>query len=157
MRKPGCGLRAAKIEKSLGGIENELEENERVVAKATRVYTNPSLSSNVYKDELTRGLTVKYNSVCKDFTHVSYIEYKSIPDATCILRNITGWVPSQSLSTRKTRHFFLLTTLEETAEEWEVEGDQGHAFKLFWTPISPPPPIVPPQDKWLNYVYEGIR
>ena len=150
------GLRAVKIEKSLGGIENELEENERIVAKATRVYTNPSLSSNVYKEELTRGLTVNYDSTHTDFRHVSYTEYDGAPDPTRIRRKITGWVPSESLSARKTRRFFLLTTPEETADRWEVKGDQGHVFKLFWTPISALPPIVPPQDKWLKNIYEEI-
>lgn len=148
------GLRDVKIEKSLGCIENELEENERIVAKTTQVYTNPSLSSNVYKDDLTRGLTVAYNSTYKDFTHVSYIEYDSVPNPTCIRCNITGWVPSEKLSARKTRYFFQLTSPEETASEWEVESDRGHVFTLFWAPVSPAPPIVSPQDKWLDYVYE---
>lgn len=147
------GLRAVKIEKSLGGIENELEEDERVVSITGPIYTNPSLSANVYKEKLTRGLTVNYDSTHTDFRHVSYTEYDGAHDSTRIRRKITGWVPSESLSTRKTRHFFLLTTLEETAQAWEVKGDQGHVFKLFWTPISALPPIVPPQHRWLDYVY----
>ena len=146
------GLRGVETGKSLGGIENELEEDERVVSITTPIYTNRCLSSNVYKEELTRGLTVNYNATHTDFTHVSYIEYDGDPDPTRIRCKISGWVSSESLSARKSRHFFLLTTLEETAEEWEVKGDQGHVFKLFWTPISPAPSIIPPQDKWLNYV-----
>ena len=90
------GLRDVKIDKSLGCIENELEENERVVAKTTQVYTNPSLSSNVYKEELTRGLTVNYNSTHAGFTHVSYVEYESVSDPSRIRCNITGWVPSEN-------------------------------------------------------------
>ena len=46
------GLRAVKIEKPIGCIENELEEDERVVSITTPIYTNPSLSANVYKEEL---------------------------------------------------------------------------------------------------------
>ena len=150
------GLRNVNIEQSLGCIENELEENERIVAKTTRVYTNPSLSSNVYKEELTGGLTVNYNSSHTDFAHVSYVEYDSAPDPTRIRCNITGWVPSEKLSARKTRYFFRLTALEETAEEWEVKGDRGHIFTLFWAPISALPPLVPPQNRWLESVYEDI-
>ena len=145
-----------KIEKSLGRIENELEKNERIVAKTTLVYTNPSLSSDVYKEELTRGLTLNFNATHNGFTHVSYVEYDSTPDSTCIRCNITGWVPTENLSMRKTRHFFQLTTLEETANEWEVEGGREHVFALFWAPLSATPPIVPPQNKWLDFVYEKI-
>ena len=150
------GLGIVKIEKSLGCIENELEENERIIAKTTPVYVNPSLNSIAYKEELTRGLTVNYNSKHKKFTHVSYIEYDSIPDPTYIRCKITGWVPSENVSARKTRYFFQLTTQEETAEEWEVKGDRGHIFKLFWAPISATPPIVPPQNQWLDCVYDEI-
>lgn len=149
-------LRGVKIEQSLGCIENELDENERIVAKTTQVYTNPSPSSNVYKDELIRGLTVNYNSSHTDFTHVSYVEYDSAPVPTRIRRNIAGWVPSEKLSPRKTRYFFRLTALEETAEEWEVKGDQGYIFTLFWAPISATPPLVPPQNRWLESVYDEI-
>jgi hypothetical protein len=83
-----------------------------------------------------------------------YVEYDSASDPTRIRSNIAGWVPSEKLSARKTRYFFRLTALEETAEECEVKGDRGHVFTLFWAPISPAPPIVSPQDKWLDYVYE---
>ncbi|MDE0041029.1 MAG: NUDIX domain-containing protein [Candidatus Poribacteria bacterium] len=150
------GLRDVKIEKSLGCIENELEENERIVSQTTQVYTSPSLSSIVYKEELTRGMTVNYNATHNGFTHVSYIEYDSTPDTTCICCNITGWVPNEHLSARKTRYFFQLTTLEETASEWELKSDRGHIFTLFWAPLSATPPVVPPQNKWLDCVYDEI-
>ena len=150
------GLRGVKIEQSLGCIENELEENERIVAKTTEVYTNPSPSSNVYKEKLTRGLTVNYNSSHTDFTHVSYVEYDSAPVPTRSRCNVTGWVPSEKLSARKTRYFFRLTALEETAMEWDVKGDQDHIFTLFWVPISATPPLVPPQNKWLDCVHKEV-
>jgi 8-oxo-dGTP pyrophosphatase MutT (NUDIX family) len=150
------GLRNVKIEKSLGCVENELGENERIIAKTTQVYSRPSLSSIAYKEELTRGLTVNYNSKHKEFTLVSYIEYDSLSNAACIRCNVAGWVPSEHVIARKTRYFFLLTTLGETAQEWEVNGDREHVFKLFWAPISATPPIIPPQDKWLDYVCEEI-
>ena len=146
-----------KIEKSLGRIENELEKNERIVAKTTPIYSNPRLRLNVYKEELTRGLTVNYNSTHAEFTQISYVEYDNMADPTQIRCNITGWVPTENLSMRKTRYFFQLTTPGETADEWEVEGDREHVFALFWAPLSATPPIVPPQDKWLKNIYEEIR
>ena len=150
------GLQTVKIEKSLGYIENELEENERITAQATPVYIKPNLNSIPYKEKLTRGLTVDYNSTHEDFTHISYIEYDRFPNPTCVLYNITGWVPNENLSPHKARHFFQLTTLKETADRWEVRSDGSHIFKLYWTPLSPKSRIVPPQDKWLNFVYEKI-
>jgi 8-oxo-dGTP pyrophosphatase MutT (NUDIX family) len=151
------GLQNVKIEKSLGYIENELEEGERIIAQATQVYIKPNLSSIPYKEKLTRGLTVDYNSTHKDFSYVSYVEYDRFPNPTCVLYNITGWVPNENLSSQKARHFFQLTTLKETVDEWEVKSDRDHIFKLYWTPLSPKPRIVSQQDKWLDFVYEKIH
>ena len=100
------GLRLVKIGKILGCVENELGENERIIVKTTPVYSRPSLSSIAYKEELTRGLTVNYNSKHKEFTLVSYIEYDSLSNPTCIRCNVAGWVPSEHVIARKTRNFF---------------------------------------------------
>lgn len=151
------GLKRVKIEKCLGCIQNELGENERVVSKTTQVYNKPRLNSSVCKEELARGLTVNYNATHGDFTHISYIEYDRIPNPTCVHYEITGWVPDRNLSLQITRHFFRLTTQEETADGWDVKSDRDHIFKLYWTPLSPKPQIVQPQDKWLDFVYEQIQ
>lgn len=151
------GLKLVKIEKFLGYVENELGENESVVSKTTQVYIKPRLNSTVCKEELARGLTVNYDSTHNGFTHISYLEYDRTPNPTCIRYEIAGWVPSRNLSPQKARHFFQLTTLEETADGWDVKSDRDHIFKVYWTPLSPKPRIVPPQDKWLDFVYEQLQ
>ena len=153
------GLQHVKIEKYLGCFENELESNEKITTETTRVYNEPNLSSIPYKQKLTRGLTVDYHSMQADFTHISYIEYEydKLYKPKCININITGWVLNEHLSAEKKRHFFHLSTQEETADAWELESDLGHIFKPYWTPLSPKPNLIPPQDKWLNFVYEELR
>ena len=150
------GLQFVKIEKYLGCFENELAEGRRIIAETTEVYIEPSLSAVPYEQKLTRGLTVDYHSTRDDFTHVSYIQYDKHPNPTCIRYNITGWVPNENLSDQKKRHFFHLTAQEETADAWELESDGGHIFSPYWTPLSPKPQIISPQDKWLDFVYEKI-
>ena len=150
------GLQIVEIEKYLGCVENKLGAKERIVTRTTQVYMEPNLNAMPYKQKLTRGLTVDYNSTHKDFTNISEIEYDKFPNPTCILYNITGWVPNQDLSTQKRRHFFQLTTQEETADAWELKSDRGHIFRPYWTPISPKPPIVSPQFKWLALVYNQL-
>lgn len=150
------GLQFVAIETYLGSIENELEEAERIIAETTQVYIEPNLNAIPYEEKLTRGLTVDYHSTQEDFTHISYIQYDRHPNPTCIRYNITGWVPNENLSAQKKRHFFQLTTQEETEDAWELKSDGGHIFKPYWTPLSPKPQIMPPQDKWLDFVYERI-
>ena len=150
------GLQSVEIEAYLGCFENELLEGERIIAETTQVYIEPDLNAVPYKEKLTKGLTVNYHSTQEDFTHISYIEYDKHPNPTCICYNITGWVPNESIGVQKTRHFFLLNTEEETEDAWELKSDRGHIFMPYWTPLSPKPDIISPQDKWLDFVYEKI-
>ena len=152
------GVRFVEVESYLGCFENELENNQRIIAETTQVYIQPNLDAMPYKRKLSKGLTVDYLSTQEDFTHISYIEYEydKFYKPTCIRSNITGWVPNKNISAQKKRHFFHLSTQEETADVWELKSDQGHIFKPYWTPLSPKPNIIPPQDKWLDFVYERI-
>ncbi len=152
------GLRFVKVESYLGCFENELKNNQRIIAETTEVYIEPNLDAMPYKRKLSKGLTVDYLSTQEDFTHISYIayEYDKFYKPTCIRSNITGWVPNENISAQKKRHFFHLSTQEETADAWELKSDQGHIFKPYWTPLSPKPNIIPPQDQWLDFVYEKI-
>ena len=154
--KEETGLQFVEIENYFGCIENELAEGESIIAETTQVYIEPSLNAVPYAKKLTRGLTVNYHSTQEDFTHISYIQYDKHPNPTCIRYNITGWVPNERLSGQKRRHFFQLTTQEKTADAWELESDGGHIFNPYWTPLSPKPNIIPPQDRWLDFVYEKI-
>ena len=152
------GLQFVEIENYLGCFENELEDNQRIIAETTPVYIQPDLTAIPYKRKLPKGLTVDYHSTRADFTHISYIEYEydQFYKPVCIDTNITGWVPNEKVSAQKKRHFFHLSTQEETADAWELKSDQGHIFKPYWTPLSPKPKIIPPQDQWLDFVYERI-
>ena len=152
------GLQFVEIENYLGCFENELENNQRIIAETTQVYIEPSLTAIPYKRKLPKGLTVNYLSTGEDFTHISYIEYEYDKSHKPIRidSNITGWIPNENLSAQKKRHFYLMSTQEETADAWELKSDMGHIFKPYWTPLSPKPDIIPPQDKWLDFVYAKI-
>ncbi len=152
------GLRFVEVESYLGCFENELKNNQRIIAETTEVYIEPNLDAIPYKRKLPKGLTVDYLSTQEGFTHISYIEYEydRFYEPICIDANITGWVPNENISAQKKRHFFHLSTQEETADAWELESDGGHIFSPYWTPLSPKPEIIPPQDKWLDFVYERI-
>lgn len=152
------GLQLVEIENYLGCFENELEEGERIIAETTQVYIEPDLTAIPYKRKLPKGLTVDSLSTEEDFTHISYIEYEydTFHEPIRIDTNITGWVPNENLSAQKKRHFFLMSTQEETADTWELKSDQEHIFKLYWTPLSPKLNIIPPQNRWLDFVYEKI-
>ncbi len=152
------GLQKVRIEKHLGCFENELEENQRIITKSTKVYIKPDLNAVPYKEKLARGLTVNFHSNHRNFTHISYIEYEFDEHfkPKCIDYIVNGWVSNKDLSAQKKRHFFHLSTQEDTADTWELKSDLGHIFKPYWTLLSPKPQLIPPQDRWLDFVYEKI-
>ena len=152
------GLQFVEIENYLGCFENELEDSQRIIAETTQVYIEPNLTAIPYKRKLPKGLTVNYLSTREDFTHISYIEYEydKFHKPIRIDTNITGWIPNENLRAEKKRHFFLMSTQEKTEDAWELKSDQGHIFKPYWTPLSPKPNIISPQNKWLDFVYEKI-
>ena len=152
------GLRFVEIENYLGCFENELEKTEKIITVTTQVYIEPNLKAIPYKRQLPKGLTVDYDATQEDFTHISYIEYEydKFHKPVCIDSNITGWVPNENIGALKKRHFFLLTTQEKTEDAWELESDGGRIFMPYWTPLSPKPQIIAPQDRWLDFVYERI-
>ena len=86
------GLQFVEIESYLGCFENELENNQRIIAETTEVYIEPNLKVIPYKRKLPKGLTVDYHSTQEDFTHISYIEYEydQFYEPICIDANITG-------------------------------------------------------------------
>jgi len=152
------GLRFVEIENYLGCFENELEKTERIVTVTTQVYIQPNLNAIPYKRQLPKGLTVDYDATQEDFTRISYIEYAydAFHKPVGIDANITGWVPNANIGAQKKRHFFLLTTQEKTEDAWELESDGGRIFRPYWTPLIPKPQIIPPQNRWLDFVYEKI-
>ena len=152
------GLQHVQIEAYLGCMENELDAHQRIITRTTEVYIKPNLNAVPYKEKLTRGLTVYYRATHKNFTHVAYIEYTFDEHfkPKCIDYIIDGWVPSENISAQKRRHFFHLSTDEKTADTWELKSDRDYIFKPFWTPLKPKPNLIPPQDKWLDFVYEKL-
>ena len=62
------GLKLVEIEEYLGCIENELENNQKIIAKTTQVYIEPKLNAMPYQEKLTKGMTVDYHSTQEDFT-----------------------------------------------------------------------------------------
>ena len=103
------GLQLVEIEVYLGCFENELEDNQRIIAETTQVYIEPNLTAIPYKRKLPKGLTVDYLSTQENFTHISYIEYEydKFHKPIRIDTNITGWVPNENLSGQKKDIFFL--------------------------------------------------
>ncbi|MCI0475568.1 MAG: hypothetical protein L0Y55_04925, partial [Anaerolineales bacterium] len=91
-----------------------------------------------------------------EWTQITYEELDQYPDAKYATYRITGWVPNDALARRQRRHFFHLIADDETRDAWTQFSD-NHAFRLFWAPLAALPEIVPPQNRWMEYVRKELR
>lgn len=147
------GLPDLRIVKKLGVEMETLPPDVRVVSQPISVYARPDIGS-FHWAQIPRGIQVTVGKQIGDFIQVSYFEWDVEPEKNAITYQISGWAKTSGLTTRRKRHFFLLTTNAETAPFWNVAIDH-HIFRLFWAPLKNLPPIIPPQDRWLRYL-EGI-
>ncbi|HLQ99877.1 MAG TPA: NUDIX domain-containing protein [Sphingobacterium sp.] len=131
------------------GHKNYFLPGKNVVLQKAAVFSRPNVSSNCWAS-IRRGVIVKKERYYGDFTQISYIEGNKYPNPDYITYQITGWMESCKLTSKIQRHFYHLHT-HSTLDNWEHEADK-HVFKLFWSPINNLPPIVFPQNQWLEYV-----
>lgn len=162
--KEETGLTQLTIHRYLGKIENELEAGEAILSQDSHIFSQPDESSLPFAPLFSRGMTFEVGkqdgafdaAQGKRFHHTIYTEYDHLPDPTKITLYIDGWLPSERLSWRKTRYYVHLRCQEETPDQWTLPSDRNHLFAPFWADLQPKPTIIPPQNRWLNDVYDQL-
>jgi 8-oxo-dGTP pyrophosphatase MutT (NUDIX family) len=144
------GLTGLVLLRYLGEVNEPPPAGHMFVVQSTPVYSRPRVSSLDWAHFRT-GLPVEVLRHEGGFTQVRYEEPDRFPDPQYATYNITGWVPDEALTDRRTRHFYLFSAPAHTPENWPVATD-NHVFELVWAPLDDLPPIVPPQDGWLKYL-----
>lgn len=145
------GLTGFSVLRYLGCVEKELPAGQRTIARSTRVYARPDVTSFDWA-HLRRGIPVVLTGRSADgFTQVAYEEFDRVPDPQYVTMCITGWVSDEVLAGVQRRHFFLLAFDGQTDECWTVFAD-NHTFTPFWAPLTGLPEIVHSQDEWLEFL-----
>ncbi|MBK7895970.1 MAG: NUDIX domain-containing protein [Anaerolineaceae bacterium] len=150
------GLTQLTIHRYLGQIENELAAGEAILNQDSPIFSQPDASSLPFAPLMSRGMTFAVGEQSGNFHHTRYTEYDQLPNPTQITLYIDGWLPSERLSWRKTRHYVHLHCHEETADRWTLPSDRSHTFAPFWANLQPKPAVVAPQTRWLDDVYEML-
>jgi 8-oxo-dGTP pyrophosphatase MutT (NUDIX family) len=150
------GLTQLTIHRYLGKIENELAAGEAVLNQDSHIFSQPDETSLPFAPLFSRGMTFAVGTQVGPFHHTIYTEYDQLPHPTQIRLYIDGWLPSERLSWRKTRHYVHLHCHEETAVRWTLPGDRSHIFAPFWANLQPKPVVIKPQNRWLDEVYTQL-
>lgn len=147
------GLSQLNLKKYLGCWENELADGEVVTTQPVRLLSAPAPDALPFAHQFGRGVSLATTGrVENGFLEILYREFDQLPEPTEIRLEIQGWVMETAVSQQKKRHYYWLTCDQETPDRWTQQTD-GHEFTLFWTPLTPKPTLVSPQDRWLEDVY----
>jgi 8-oxo-dGTP pyrophosphatase MutT (NUDIX family) len=144
------GLRDVNIVQYLGVSKDRLPNDLKVIAKHTKVYAQPDLTSFDWA-YLPPGITVSIERWSEGFAQISYTEFNKVPDPQFVSMSIKGWVPEEVLADSSHRHFYHLEFKGKSKDRWETFADH-HLFRPFWAPLNDLPDIIPPQDEWLVYL-----
>jgi ADP-ribose pyrophosphatase YjhB (NUDIX family) len=145
------GLTTCVIVKKLSVEETVLPADQRITTSKATVYARPAVTSFDWA-HIRRGIRVNLTGKKQaGFTQINYTEYDQFPDPNFISLQITGWVHDDALTNTQRRHFFWLKFEGATPSEWECRTD-NHTFTLFWASLTNLPPIVAPQQLWLDWL-----
>jgi 8-oxo-dGTP pyrophosphatase MutT (NUDIX family) len=156
------GLEGVQLVKELARTSYSLQNQRYVFVHATPLFREPTLTSEQvdigYGDgSIFRcGMIVLLERMEDNWSEIRHDEYNLNIDPPKLQFSVRGWVPSQFLSDRQSRRFFLLTLTQETPASWEHLAEGRYLFRLYWVPLAPRPRLIPPQDEWLDLIYEQL-
>jgi 8-oxo-dGTP pyrophosphatase MutT (NUDIX family) len=156
------GLECMHLVKELAQYSYSLQNNRYAFLCATPLFRELALTSERidigYGDGsiFRRGMIVSLERVEDNWSEIRHDEFDLNVDPPKLQFSVRGWVPSRCLSARQSRRFFLLTTAQETPASWDHLAEGHHLFHLYWVPLVPRPRLIPPQDEWLDLVYEQL-
>ncbi|MFN8441761.1 MAG: NUDIX domain-containing protein [Caldilineaceae bacterium] len=134
----------------LGTQETILPVDEAIILPPATVYARPNVESFDWT-VIRSGVRVQVLRREQGFTQISYVEHDQLPNPNYITMQITGWVQDGSLAGVMQRHFYHLPYEGVSQPRWTVQSDH-HTFTLFWAPRNDLPPLISPQDRWLDYL-----
>lgn len=149
------GLVFEDVRRYLGCEDERLPQEQRVIAQSTRVYARPDPTSFDW-GYLCRGIQVTVKRSVPGFVQVEWIEHDRDPDPQYVSMCILGWVPEDTLTDIRRRHFFHLEFEGETPDRWPAYTD-CHTFTLFWSPLARLPAIIYPQNLWLKFLPAALK
>lgn len=147
------GLTAVSPPALIATSDEQIPANRRVIIERTAVYARSDTTSFDWA-HLRRGINVIVRRQENGFTQVEYLENDREPDPQFVTYAILGWVPNERLAQMRRRYFFHINCNSPTPQRWTQFSD-NHTFTLFWAPITNLPPIMPPQDQWLQHLQDA--
>lgn len=149
------GLNEVEILSLLGTKIETSPNDQKIINAPATVYSRPDLTSCDWI-QIKFTIYVKIHRKESGFTQITYLEYDQVPDPNYISMQITGWVANEFLANEFERHFYHLKFTGQSPEKWGVYTDY-HTFEPFWAPIDNLPNIIPPQDRWLDYLDKKLH
>ncbi len=143
------GLDDIHIIACLGSIYRTLPGHLRMIMRMTKIFDAPSYDASSAGFALHRGETVQLEGVSGRFAAIQCDPLDESFDPPRRVSGIKGFVRSSLLATTVERHFYHLSSLADTAEEWNADVD-GLQILLFWQPLQSIPQLFEQHQDWIE-------
>lgn len=147
------GLADVELIKDLGSREMIMPPGQALLLEEVHLQLAPGGARTRWR--LWRG-AVDVLDLQDDWALVRTTE-RDLDHPELVIAQLTGWVPSRTLSTRQERRFFLATSQDTKINSWQQQGEPEHTFTVCWQPIRPAPDLVDGQRDWLELLDAGLR
>ncbi len=147
------GLADLRVHRSLGHQIQRPGGAIRYMLADTPVFSRPDPTSFDWA-HLRRGLQVREEQRQGDWVQITFEEPLSLDQPEVITYRIMGWVPVDTICAAQRRTFYHLVGSGSLPDQPPSVYTDYHDFQPFWAPLRDLPPIVSPQQAWLDLVFD---
>jgi 8-oxo-dGTP pyrophosphatase MutT (NUDIX family) len=154
------GLTAVRLVRALGRQVDDLAPEHRGVLRTEPLRGAPSDDAPLAGGIAYRGLTVPCAGEENGYARVGLLEWEDLEHEPRVLASERwGWVPADSVCTRRVREFYHFTPTAPTANAWSQQTSDGNdaVFELYWVPLVPRPRLIAEQAAWLESWHQAVR
>lgn len=137
---------------------------DRVIAlKKVTLRQNPAPDADPIPSLWSGGRGMPFNRVeakapQNRFIYVARREIDHNQTPPKLIQEFQCWSPAKLVTRQQRRHYFQIRLHEnDTPEQWIIEGDYQHHWRLYWTPLEPRPQLMGWQNDWLAHVWDTLR
>ena len=145
------GIDHAKIITKLISFTKTLPENNKIITRMSKIFSEPAFDSSSEGYGLTRGTPVEILAEIGPFVEIvtDPLDFSHRPAERAY--RIRGYVRKSLLASKMSCHLFHLKAGEVTLDSWTIFSD-GLNFQLAWVPIGSKTGLNPRHSQWLESV-----
>jgi len=141
------GIAAISNLREIATIDEDLRGS-AITKTAIDLFDDPSFTKSS-QHRIPRGFRVQILQSLREAINVRYTEWLFKASAQEPSWSVEGWTERGFIEARLLRHLYVCDVPDISANHW-MHAMDGHLSELGWYDVEMHPPLIPPQDRWLE-------